>query len=100
MKCFQHTKSEAVGTCQSCGKGVCGDCFVEDTGVLYCGKDCAPDNRRSRVLLGRLSGQFITILFGAVLLVWALIDYPTISNFTLAFAIIMFFAVTRGMIGR
>jgi hypothetical protein len=39
MRCFKHPKSEAVGVCSSCGKGVCSKCAVEKDGKVYC-KDC------------------------------------------------------------
>ncbi|NYZ78789.1 hypothetical protein H0N99_01440 [Candidatus Micrarchaeota archaeon] len=39
MRCFKHTKLEAVGVCSSCGKGVCSKCAVEKDGNVYC-KDC------------------------------------------------------------
>ncbi len=26
MKCFNHPESDANGTCQDCGKGLCGSC--------------------------------------------------------------------------
>jgi hypothetical protein len=39
MRCFKHPKSEAVGICSSCNKGVCSKCTVEKDGKVYC-KDC------------------------------------------------------------
>lgn len=33
MKCFNHTDREAVGQCQSCGKGLCKDCFQQNGGL-------------------------------------------------------------------
>ncbi|MBP7275989.1 MAG: hypothetical protein KBA51_07280, partial [Kiritimatiellae bacterium] len=29
MKCFNHEDRDAVGTCKSCGKGVCRECAVD-----------------------------------------------------------------------
>ena len=28
MRCFYHQDKEAVGTCKSCGKGVCAECAI------------------------------------------------------------------------
>lgn len=39
MRCFKHPKSEAVGMCSSCNKGVCSKCAVQEDGKVYC-KDC------------------------------------------------------------
>jgi len=39
MRCFKHPKSEAVGICSSCNKGVCSKCAVEEDGKVYC-RDC------------------------------------------------------------
>ena len=29
MKCFNHPNTDAVGLCQSCGRGLCRDCVTE-----------------------------------------------------------------------
>lgn len=40
MKCFGHPEIDALGICKSCGKGLCGICFV-DTGLgLACNGSC------------------------------------------------------------
>lgn len=39
MRCFNHPKSEAIGICSSCNKGVCQRCAVEKDGKVYC-RDC------------------------------------------------------------
>ena len=39
MRCFKHPKSEAVGICSSCNKGVCPKCAAQEDGKVYC-KDC------------------------------------------------------------
>ena len=39
MRCFKHPKSEAVGICSSCNKGVCSKCATQEDGKIYC-KDC------------------------------------------------------------
>lgn len=44
MRCFKHPKSEAVGICSSCNKGVCSRCAVEKDGKVYC-RDCISRTR-------------------------------------------------------
>jgi hypothetical protein len=44
MRCFKHPKSEAVGICSSCNKGVCTRCAVEKDGKVYC-KDCVSKSK-------------------------------------------------------
>ncbi len=39
MECYNHRKTEAVGVCSQCGKGVCSKCSVEIGGKLYCKPD-------------------------------------------------------------
>jgi len=39
MRCFKHPKSEAVGICSSCNKGVCSKCAVQEDDKVYC-RDC------------------------------------------------------------
>ena len=36
MKCDKHPDTEAVGTCKSCGRGICQDCKVSMNNVLHC----------------------------------------------------------------
>jgi len=39
MKCYVHPEVDPVGTCTSCGRGICGECAVEVQGKLVC-RDC------------------------------------------------------------
>jgi hypothetical protein len=39
MKCYDHPKTDAVGVCSQCGKGICSKCAVEIGGKLYCKPD-------------------------------------------------------------
>jgi len=36
MRCFNHSDREAVGTCKSCSKGLCGDCAADLEHGLAC----------------------------------------------------------------
>jgi TM2 domain-containing membrane protein YozV len=39
MKCYVHSDVDPVGTCTSCGRGICGECAVEVQSQLVC-RDC------------------------------------------------------------
>jgi len=43
MRCFYHEDKEAVGTCKSCGKGLCRDCAVDLGKGLACRGRCEAD---------------------------------------------------------
>jgi hypothetical protein len=42
MQCFVHAPDAAIGTCKSCGKGVCRQCAIEVDRGLACSKQCEP----------------------------------------------------------
>jgi hypothetical protein len=42
MQCFTHPTEAAIGTCKSCGKGVCRGCAIEVDRGLACSKQCEP----------------------------------------------------------
>lgn len=44
MKCYVHSKEDAVAVCKACGKGVCNDCSVILAGNSYC-KTCVEAGR-------------------------------------------------------
>ncbi len=46
MKCHNHPKKEAIGTCVSCGKAICEDCATEIKGKLYC-KTCIAEKLKT-----------------------------------------------------
>ena len=43
MRCFYHEDREAVGSCKSCGKGLCRECAVDLTKGLACRGRCEED---------------------------------------------------------
>ena len=45
MRCFYHPEREAVGTCKSCGKGLCPECAADLQKGLACRGRCEPDVR-------------------------------------------------------
>jgi hypothetical protein len=53
MKCFYHDDSEAVGTCKSCGKGLCRECAVDLAKGLACKNRCEKDAQAVIDLIAR-----------------------------------------------
>jgi hypothetical protein len=53
MRCFQHEEREAVGTCKSCGKGICRTCAVDLGKGLACSGRCEADVRDLISLIDR-----------------------------------------------
>jgi hypothetical protein len=43
MRCFYHEDKEAVGSCKSCGRGLCRECAVEFPKGLACRGHCEAD---------------------------------------------------------
>ncbi|MCX9158036.1 hypothetical protein OPU71_18090 [Niveibacterium sp. 24ML] len=65
MKCAQHVELDAVGTCNSCGRGLCSDCAAVFTPPL-CGACASAHNKGIAktlwVQLFLMLGLFITAL--------------------------------------
>ena len=53
MRCFYHEDREAVGTCKSCGKGLCRECAVDLTKGLACRRHCEADAQALIQLIDR-----------------------------------------------
>jgi hypothetical protein len=53
MRCFYHEDKEAVGTCKSCGKGLCRECAVDLTKGLACRGHCEADAQAVIQLIDR-----------------------------------------------
>ena len=65
MRCFYHQDKEAVGSCKSCGKGLCPDCAADVGKGLACRGQCEEDVRAVVALIDRnikLSPQTARIL--------------------------------------
>ena len=45
MHCFYHQQEEAVGSCKSCGKGLCSECAADLGKGLACRGRCEDDVR-------------------------------------------------------
>lgn len=53
MRCFYHEDREAVGTCKSCGKGLCRECAVDLNKGLACRGTCETDAQALIQLIDR-----------------------------------------------
>ena len=45
MRCFVHGNTDAVGSCRSCGRGLCHECAVDIDKSLACRDRCESDVR-------------------------------------------------------
>jgi hypothetical protein len=87
MRCFYHRDVEAVGTCKSCGRGLCPACVAEVENGLACRSRCEGEVRainriisRNKTAFERTSSAYIRVaLFyaavGAVLIAGAILDW-------------------------
>ena len=53
MRCFYHEDKEAVGTCKSCGRGLCRECAIELPKSLACRGRCEADAQAVTQLIER-----------------------------------------------
>ena len=53
MHCYYHQDKEAVGSCKSCGKGLCPDCAADVGKGLACRGHCEDDVRAVVALIDR-----------------------------------------------
>ena len=93
MKCFYHQDRDAVGTCKSCGKGLCPECAVDLGKGLACRSRCEDDAkavislidqniklspRTARLLEAgrgaRAGGAIFLFVMGAIFVFWGLTD--------------------------
>lgn len=50
MKCYYHRDRDAIGTCKSCGRGLCDECHVALDKGLACRERCEQDVRNLAAL--------------------------------------------------
>jgi len=91
MRCFYHQDKDAVGSCKSCGKGLCVECAVDLGKGLACRGRCEEDVRAVVELVdrniklqptatrliqaggsARLAGSLFFLASGAVFLIFGL----------------------------
>lgn len=53
MRCFYHQDKDAVGSCKSCGKGLCAECAADLGKGLACRGRCEEDVRAVVALVER-----------------------------------------------
>jgi hypothetical protein len=93
MRCYYHRDREAVGSCKSCGKGLCPECAVDLTKGLACRGRCeaaveavinlvernirvSPTTTRLVQASGsaRLAGSLFIVVCGVVFLAFGLLS--------------------------
>ena len=93
MKCYYHSDRDAVGTCKSCGKGLCPECAVDLGKGLACRDRCEVDanavielieqnirmspkaDQAMNAALGiRARAAMFNLVIGAVFVLWGLTD--------------------------
>ena len=91
MRCYYHQDKEAVGSCKSCGKGLCFDCAVDIGKGLACRGHCEEDVRAVVSLIDRnikiaprtsqiletsrkvrSSAAIFNLIIGGLFLIWGL----------------------------
>ena len=110
MKCFNHTDREAVGQCQSCGKGLCKDCFQQNGGICnecnHANNSASLEERYDKLrgdlvayrskLYGKLFGGLVLgIIIAVAFFMVNHLDIPTYWPFAIMFALapVGFFAM-------
>src|SRR5262245_7896203 len=53
MRCFYHNERDAIGTCKSCGKGICHECAADLKKGLACKGRCEADVQALLELIAR-----------------------------------------------
>src|SRR5438093_7301260 len=98
MRCFYHQDREAVGSCKSCGKGLCPECAADIGKGLACRGRCEEDVRALVALIDRniqlspqttrllesgrktrSSAAIFNLITGAVFIAWGLTDMERFS---------------------
>ena len=110
MRCFYHQDREAIGSCKSCGKGLCPECAVDLGKGLACRGRCEADAQaviqlieqnvrhmevveralqgRRSVLQQNTSTRYATGLFLAVAgAIFSIFGAADLENFAFAFAL-------------
>ncbi len=102
MRCYYHQDRESVGSCKSCGKGLCPECAVDLTKGLACRGHCEEDTRAliqlidhnikmqptaSRLIQAggsaRMAGSLFFLASGAVFLIYGLTSERELTFITI-----------------
>jgi len=98
MRCFYHHEKEAVGTCKSCGKGLCSDCAVDLGKGLACRERCEEEAKAVIQLIDRnirLTGRtenvlqtgrrvrsstaIFNLIIGIIFMAWGISDFDRVK---------------------
>ncbi len=94
MLCFLHRSNAAVGTCKSCNKAVCAECFIDAGNGLACSAQCEQEVKDINAIIGRSkqvynigtkgsaipSGILVYLFFSVLFLGWGAYEYATESR--------------------
>lgn len=87
MKCFNHPQIEAIGICKNCSKGLCQECYVEQTDGISCKGRCEKMVKKVNVLFERnietsyvMTGN-LSVAAGIVLFLLGLFTLISTSSF-------------------
>ena len=80
MNCFTHTDQASIGSCKSCGKGICSSCVSDTKYGLACKDNCELDvsenwemNERGKKIYG--IGKYKSKLPASGVLLWGLLAF-------------------------
>jgi len=112
MRCYYHQDKEAVGSCKSCGKGLCPDCAADVGKGLACRGHCEDDVRAVITLIDRniklspktaqilessrkvrSSAATFNLVIGVIFIAWGLSDMERFSFIVILGACFFIFGV-------
>jgi hypothetical protein len=107
MRCFYHHERDAVGTCKSCGKGLCPECAVDLDKGLACHDRCEAEVRalirviehnvgsvaKSSARQTVLGMAIFMLALGAVNVGWGLLAEPALGFLVIIGCIFLAFGV-------
>lgn len=87
MRCFYHRDTDAIATCKSCGRGLCGECGNDVGNGLACRDRCEAEVRslnriiaRNKTAYEKASGAYARMgafygIIGLVFLTGGILDW-------------------------
>jgi hypothetical protein len=101
MHCYNHTATEAIGTCKHCCKGICGACAKDSGWGLACSPQCEEEVKVLKAMVERnrkmvpfaakthLRSAVLLFAMAAVFIGFGLAVSGPISVYMIAFGLIM-----------
>ena len=76
MNCFEHDKTEAVGVCKICKKGICRDCAADSGIGIACKGKCTDKLKYNN--RGRLRGAVLALAVSTLCLMQGFLDHESL----------------------